>query len=42
MNIFVGVDPGKSGGFSILYCDDKKTVAESYPWDDQAFVRKMR
>ena len=38
MNVYIGVDPGKKGGYSVLYENGK---AESYPWDDSGFVKKM-
>ncbi len=38
MNVYIGVDPGKKGGYSVLYENGK---AESYPWDDAGFAKKM-
>lgn len=36
--IYVGVDPGKKGGYALI--DD--TGARAYPWDDQRFIEDMR
>ena len=36
--IYVGVDPGKKGGYAVI--DD--TGARAYPWDDQRFIEDMR
>ena len=38
--VFVGVDPGKSGGFALIDTDNNSAVA--YPWDDTAFINAMR
>ena len=35
--IFIGIDPGKKGGFSIINGDN----IESFPWEDGLFVEKM-
>lgn len=37
--IFVGVDPGKSGAFAILWAPGKVSV---YPWDDIEFAEAMQ
>ena len=40
--IYVGVDPGKKGGFAITHIDlSGKQQVDVYPWDDDAFVREM-
>jgi len=41
--IYIGVDPGKKGGFCLLEqgASGQRTV-EVYPWDDDEFVHKMR
>lgn len=41
--IYIGVDPGKRGGFAILEQDESgQQTVEVYPWDDSEFVHKMR
>lgn len=35
--IFIGIDPGKKGGFALIDGDN----IEVFVWDDQAFVDKM-
>lgn len=37
--IYVGIDPGKSGGWAILYEDGHIDV---YPWDDMIFIASMQ
>lgn len=39
MSFFVGVDPGKHGGYAII--NDKMGKAFVFPWDDQEFVDAM-
>lgn len=40
--IYVGVDPGKNGGFAVIFVDlSGKQQVEVFPWDDDAFVREM-
>ena len=41
--IYIGVDPGKKGGFAIIEqgTSGQQTV-QVYPWDDSEFVHKMR
>lgn len=40
--IYIGVDPGKKGGFAIIHIDlSGKQQVDVYPWDDDAFVREM-
>ena len=40
--IYVGVDPGKKGGFAIIHIDlSGKQQVDVFPWDDDAFVREM-
>lgn len=38
MNVYVGVDPGKKGGYAVVYDNG---VGVAYPWDDAGFVNKM-
>lgn len=42
--IYVGVDPGKAGGYAVI--DDAKVVyatsARAFPWDDFFFMSEMR
>lgn len=38
--IYIGVDPGKSGGFSLI--DSESVGAEVNLWDDARFVRRMQ
>ena len=40
--IYIGVDPGKKGGFAIIHTDlSGKQQVEVFPWDDDAFIREM-
>ena len=41
--IYIGIDPGKRGGFAIIEQGEsgQQTVVV-YPWDDSEFVHKMR
>lgn len=41
--IYIGVDPGKKGGYAIIEqgISGQQTV-EVYPWDDSEFAHKMR
>jgi len=41
--IYIGVDPGKKGGFAVIEqgISGQQTI-EVYPWDDSEFVHKMR
>lgn len=41
--IYIGVDPGKKGGYAVIEqgISGQQTV-EVYPWDDSEFVHKMR
>ena len=36
--IYVGVDPGKKGGFAVVYEDDGEQKAEALAWEDMLFV----
>ncbi len=40
MSVFVGVDVGKKGGFSLI--DSESQTAEVNLWDDTEFVRRMQ
>lgn len=37
--IFIGVDPGKRGGYAVIFEDEN--VAMAYPWSDEGFVAAM-
>lgn len=37
--IYIGVDPGKSGGYAVVGSD---ASAKAYPWDDERFVNHMK
>ena len=37
--IYIGVDPGKSGGYAVIGSDGS---AKAYPWDDERFVSHMK
>lgn len=40
--IYMGVDPGKKGGFAVISADlSGKQRVEVFPWDDDGFVREM-
>ena len=39
--IFVGVDPGKSGGFAVIGKTENGTTVDVKPWDDKAFAIRM-
>lgn len=38
--IYIGVDPGKSGGYAII--DTIRDTANTFAWDDHCFVNDMR
>ena len=40
--IYIGIDPGKKGGYAVIVDDPQFTYARAYPWDDAAFVAEMR
>lgn len=42
--IYVGVDPGKKGGFALIIAEEEKidNGVYVYPWDDNEFPAKMR
>ena len=35
--IYIGVDPGKKGGYAII----EKDAVDVFPWDDQGFIENM-
>lgn len=37
--VYIGIDPGKNGGYAII--NDDYGVAATHPWDDKAFVADM-
>ena len=40
--IYVGVDPGKKGGYAVISADlSGKQRVEVFPWDDDGFAREM-
>lgn len=39
--IWIGVDPGKSGGFAVI-ADDALAGIEVRPWDDEGFIALMK
>ena len=39
--IWIGVDPGKSGGYAVI-ADDALAGIEVHPWDDDGFVAVMK
>ena len=42
MRVFIGIDPGKSGGYSVIREElDGSVTVESCIWDDEGFLRKM-
>ena len=42
--IYVGVDPGKKGGYALIIAEEEKidNGVYVYPWDDNEFPAKMR
>lgn len=41
--IYIGVDPGKKGGYAVIEQGmSGQQAVEVYPWDDSEFVHKMR
>lgn len=40
--IYIGIDPGKKGGYAMIVDDPKGSYVKAYPWDDAAFVEEMR
>ena len=39
--IWIGIDPGAKGGYSIITEDETGQAVEAYPWDDVMFVSDM-
>lgn len=40
--IYIGIDPGKKGGFAVIYNDLSGIQhVDVFPWDDDDFVREM-
>lgn len=39
MTVFIGIDPGKNGGFASVH-EDGQAVA--YPWEDSSFISFVR
>lgn len=37
--IYIGIDPGKNGGYAVINADFD--IHETYPWDEKAFVNLM-
>lgn len=40
--VYIGVDPGKKGGWAVIAESETGTLVKSYPWDDVFFVTDMR
>ena len=40
--IYIGIDPGKKGGYAMIVDDPKSSYVKAYPWDDAAFAEEMR
>lgn len=40
--IWIGIDPGKKGGYAMIVDDPKCSYVKAFPWDDAAFVEEMR
>lgn len=40
MSVFIGVDPGKSGGYALI--DTLRGTKNTFPWDDHMFINDMR
>ena len=40
--VYIGIDPGKNGGYAVINEMLIETEVETFPWDDKAFVEKMR
>lgn len=39
--IYIGIDPGKSGGYAIIAESEVGKAVFAYPWDDDFFVLEM-
>ena len=39
--IYIGVDPGKNGGYAVIAENDGERSVYVYPWDDDFFVFEM-
>ena len=37
--VWIGIDPGKKGGYALIY--EELGKVEAYPWDDGEFTKKM-
>lgn len=43
MKISIGIDPGSKGGYAVIREElDGSTTVESYIWDNDGFIEKMR
>ena len=40
--IYVGIDPGKNGGYAIIAQSETGQAVHVYPWDDASFILQMR
>lgn len=41
MNYYIGVDPGKNGGYCVITVNGSVTTYSAQAWDDQAFITSM-
>ena len=42
MEVFIGIDPGKSGAYAVLVRQEDGVAAHVFPWDEKAYTRLMR
>ena len=40
--VYIGIDPGKNGGYAVINEMLIEEEVETFPWDDKAFTEKMR
>jgi crossover junction endodeoxyribonuclease RuvC len=40
--IYIGIDPGKKGGFAMIVDDPQGEYVKAFPWDDAVFIKEMR
>lgn len=39
--IYIGIDPGKNGGYAVIAKSETGQTVKAYPWDDTFFVCEM-
>lgn len=39
--IYIGVDPGKNGGYAVISKSETRQAVFAYPWDDDLFAMDM-